>query len=303
MKFTNLKIRIGLRTIKTALAVVASMMIVDLYGATTSKLVFAMLGAMAAVQPTFKESWTSCLTQIVGVFFGAAVGVFLLYLQVPMLVAAGIGIILVITLYNVLRITYSPSLPCLIVVTLCTTPDVQPFIYAMGRIWDSAIGLGIGMLINTLVYPYDNSREIRATIASLDKAVVMFLEEMFDGDDILPDSAEMSRKISNMERQLSIFENQRLLTRLQKQQQELESFRDCQGKARQLVSHMEVLSHMGRPGCLNAENRSALFASGAEVTDPRVMDYETEKDVVTNYHVEQILYLRKELMRALGSAE
>ncbi len=303
MKFTNLKIRIGLRTIKTALAVVASMMIVDLYGATTSKLVFAMLGAMAAVQPTFKESWTSCLTQIVGVFFGAAVGVFLLYLQVPMLVAAGIGIILVITLYNVLRITYSPSLPCLIVVTLCTTPDVQPFVYAMGRIWDSAIGLGIGMLINTLVYPYDNSREIRATIASLDKAVVMFLEEMFDGDDILPDSAEMSRKISNMERQLSIFENQRLLTRLQKQQQELESFRDCQGKARRLVSHMEVLSHMGRPGCLNAENRSALFASGAEVTDPRVMDYETEKDVVTNYHVEQILYLRKELMRALGSAE
>lgn len=302
-KFTNLKIRIGLRTIKTAVAVVISMMIVNVYGATTSKLTFAMLGAMAAVQPTFKESWKSCLTQIVGVLFGAVMGVFLMSWKVPMLIATGIGIVLVITLYNVLKIHYSPSLPCLIVVTLCTTPDIQPMTYALGRIWDSAIGLGVGMAINTLICPYDNSREIRATVASLDKAVILFLEDMFDGDDILPDAVEMGKKIGNMERQLNIFENQRLLTKLQKQQKELESFRDCQGKAKMLVSHMEVLARMGRPGRLNAENRSDLYACGAEVTDPRVPDEMEELDAVTNYHVKQILILRKELMAALGRVE
>lgn len=299
-KFTNLKIRIGLRTIKTAAAVVVSMIIVNIYGATTSKLIFAMLGAMAAVQPTFKESWESCLTQIVGVLFGALMGVFLMSLKVPTLAATGIGIILVITLYNVLKISYSPSLPCLIVVTLCTTPGIQPMTYALGRIWDSAIGLGVGMAINTLICPYDNSREIRATVESLDKAVILFLEDMFDGDDILPDAAEMSKKIGNMERQLNIFENQRLLTKLQKQRQELELFRDCQGKARQLVSHMEVLARMGCPGRLNAKNRSDLFVCGAEVTDPRVPEAMEELDVVTNYHVKQILILRKELLAALG---
>ncbi len=303
MKFTNLKIRIGLRTLKTAAAVVLSMIIVDAYGATTSKLIFAMLGAMAAVQPTFKESWESCLTQIVGVLFGAAVGVFLLALRVPTLVATGIGMVMVITLYNVLRISYSPSLPCLIVVTLCTTPDVRPMTYALGRIWDSAIGLGIGMMINTLICPYDNSREIRATVESLDKTLIMFLEDMFDGDDILPDAAEMAKKIANMERQLNIFENQRLLTKLQKQRQELASFRDCQGKARQLVSHMEVLARMGLPGCLSAENRSDLFTCGAEITDPRVIQVAEELDIVTNYHVGQILILRRELLAALGSVK
>ena len=61
---------IGLRTAKTAVAVILSMFIVDLYGATSSKLIFATLGAMAAVQPTFKASLESCLTQIVGVLFG-----------------------------------------------------------------------------------------------------------------------------------------------------------------------------------------------------------------------------------------
>ena len=51
--------------------------------------VFAMLGAMAAVQPTFKESLEACISQIVGVIFGALAGVLLLRLPVHPLVATG----------------------------------------------------------------------------------------------------------------------------------------------------------------------------------------------------------------------
>ena len=77
MKKRKIKIRIGLRTIKTVAAVIIAMIIVDLYGTTASKLLFAMSGAMAAVQLTFKDSLESCLTQIVGVFLGALAGVLL----------------------------------------------------------------------------------------------------------------------------------------------------------------------------------------------------------------------------------
>ena len=98
------RLRIGLRTVKTAAAVIISMVLVDHVGTSASKLIFAMLGAMAAVQPTFKESVTSCLTQIVGVLFGAAAGLLLRLLPGPDLVAVGIGMVLVITLYHSLRI-------------------------------------------------------------------------------------------------------------------------------------------------------------------------------------------------------
>ena len=138
MKTIPPKIHIGPRTIKTVAAVIISMIVVDLYGATTSKLIFAMLGAMAAVQPTFKESVESCLTQIVGVLFGALAGVLLLALPVHPLISTAIGLILVITLYNMLHIRFSPSLPCFIVVMVCTTPDIQPMAYAFGRIWDNS---------------------------------------------------------------------------------------------------------------------------------------------------------------------
>ena len=74
------KIHVGLRTVKTAVAIIIAMVLVEPYGATSSRLILAMLGAMAAVQPTFKESLESCVTQTAGVIFGAAAGVILVAL-------------------------------------------------------------------------------------------------------------------------------------------------------------------------------------------------------------------------------
>ena len=299
MKLKKFRFPIGLRTAKTVAAVIISMMIVESYGATTSKIIFAMLGAMAAVQPTFRESLESCLTQIIGVLFGAGTGVVLMALDLPPLVATGIGIVLVITLYNALRIRFTPGIACLIVVTLCTNEGMKPISYALGRIWDTAIGLSVGMLINTLIFPYDNSRQIRSLVESLDQVLLRFLEDMFDGDDVLPDSTAMTRTIDDMARQLRIFGNQKLVLRLRRQQEELEQFRLCEGKARELLARMEVLSRMGRPGRLNDENRLRLKNCGAQIRDTRVLKNPQERDMVTNYHVRQILSLRADILQAL----
>lgn len=295
----HLRFHVGLRTLKTAAAVILSMLIVSTLGTSESKLIFAMLGAMAAVQPTFKESVQSCLTQIVGVLFGAVLSVLLLALPLPPLVNTGIGIVLVIALYNMLHIQFSPSLPCFIVVMLCTSSDVEPIPYAVGRVWDSAIGLGVGMLINMLVFPYDNSRRIRQTVRSLDTELITFLEEMFDGDEVLPEAKAMQSKVDDMRQQLKIFQNQKLILRLRRQNRELEAFRLCEGKARELVARMEVLCHMERPGRLNDENRQRLASAGANITDKRPLDSVTERDVVTNYHIRQILTIRQQLLQVL----
>lgn len=295
----HIQVHIGLRTVKTAAAVMIAMAIVDAYGATTSKLIFAMLGAMDAVQPTLKASLKACLTQIVGVLLGVLIGVCLRQLPGDSVLAAGVGIVVVVTLYNTFGIHFSPSLPCLIVVTLCTTPDASPVSYAFGRIWDSMIGLGVGTLINMLVFPYDNSRQIRATVESLDRELIHFLEEMFDGDTIIPDAREMTQRVNAMEQQLRIFSDQRLILRRRQQEKEMRSFAVCEGKARELLARMEVLSHVEVPGRLNEENRRRLNACDANIRDERPLDSVTELDVVTNYHVTQILKLRRELLEAL----
>ncbi len=297
------KFHIGFRTLKTAVAVVIAMLLVTSYGTTTSRLIFAMLGAMAVMEPTLKDSIGSCLTQIFGVFFGAVAGVLLMLMPINSLVATGIGIVLVITIYNLLHIRFSPTLPCLMVVIICTTPDIQPFIYAMGRLWDTAIGLGVGLVINSLVFPYNNTRKIRSTAESFDKEIIAFLEDMFDGDNEYPDTEKMTTTIDTLSRQLSIFSNQWLLLRLKRNRKRLEVFNICADKARQLVAQMEVLCRMEKHGKLSEENLNRLIENGALIRDVTVTTEMTENDIVTNYHVTQILNLREDLIEALQKSK
>lgn len=294
------KIHVGLRTVKTAVAIIIAMVLVEPYGATSSRLILAMLGAMAAVQPTFKESLESCVTQTVGVLFGAAAGVVLAALPTGPLTSVLIGIIFIITVYNLLPGAFSPSLPCFILVMVCTDAEMAPIPYALGRIWDTAIGLAVGMAVNMLIFPYDNSRQIRETVDGLDRDLIRFLEDMFDGDAHLPDAEAMNGRIAALESQLSVFANQRLLLRAGRRRRELERYKACEHKARRLVSHLEVLAQLDRPGRLSKENRRRLAACGAQVADRRELNSVMEKDVVTNFHVSQILTLRQELLETLS---
>jgi len=136
-------------------------------------------------------------------------------------------------------------------------------------------------------------------VETLDSEILHFLEDMFDGDDILPDSKAMTRTIDDMARQLKIFGNQRLILRLRRQKEELEQFRLCEGKARELLARLEVLSRMGTPGRLNDENRLRLKAAGAVIRDRRTPKNPQERDMVTNYHVRQILSLRVDILDAI----
>ena len=293
------KIHIGRRTMKTVVAVIISMIIVSFYGATTSKMIFAMVGAMIAMESSFRQSLEACLTQIVGMICGVIAGVLLLLLPLHSLVCVAIGIIFIITLYNIFQFRFSPVLPCMVIVTVCTTQDIQPFTYAMGRLWDTAIGLSVGMLINVLVLPYDNSFKIHNTIEYLEKEVIAFLEDMFDGDTDYPNTKKMTRTIDDMGSQLGIYSKQWLPFREKQSYERLKIFQKCQWEARQLLAQMEVLCRMNCPGRLDEESRKLLKENGAEIKDKRVLDEIREVDIITNYHVKQILVLRKELMETL----
>lgn len=293
------KLRIGPRTLKTAFAVTLSIVMVSFYGSSTSNLIFATIGALSAMGATFKESLESCFSQIAGVLFGVLAGVLLLSFHMHPLLASGIGIIIVITFYNLLRLKISPTLACIVVVTICNLTSTTPFIYAMERIWDTAIGLFIGMLINLFIFPYDNSKQIRNTIHRLDKELILYLEDMFDGDENIPNVNKMIHSLEEIEHGLKLFSAQKLLYQRKKHRSNLHSLKDCEEKARQLVIHLEILSALPFPGVLNLYNRERLERNGAKIKDQRIPSEPTELDVVTNFHVSQVLNLRRELINKL----
>ena len=293
------RFHIGMRTIKTVVAVIIAMLLVETNISSYSHLSLAMLGAVAAVQPSFKESIDSSRAQIIGTITGGIVGSILLLTPLPTIVITGIAVVVVITVYNLFHINYAPSLPILVVVILCTTPDESPFIYAAARLWDTVIGIAVGLVINTLVFPYDNSRQIRFAVESLDKMLLKFLEEMFDGDGVLPDADAMVEQVDAMERMLNIFSQQRPLRHRRVQRREVHMFRICEGKAKALAARTQLLARMDSPGRLSQETYDRLIEAGASIREiPHVGEFD-ERDIVINYHVKQILTLREELLDTL----
>lgn len=293
------KIPIGMRTIKTALAVTLSLMVVEAYGASPAKVVFATIGAISAVGPTFTASLLACMTQICGVTVGVVLALALLALPIPHIVGVGIGIILIITSYHHLKLKLVPVLPCLVLVNICLNPEVEALSYSLGRIWDTAIGLAIGMLVNTLIFPYDNSRKIRQMMESLDRDLIQVLEDLFDGDDHLPKADGLEKKIDTVERQLALFSEQRLLRR-KRQKREIQRLSTCEDTAQALLVELAALCSMPAVGRLNRENCQALLALGAKVQRENPGGAETTEDIVSNYHVSQVLRLRQKLKGQLA---
>ena len=302
MKINYKRIHIGRRTFKSAIAVILALAVVSMFGTTssTSRMVFAMLGAMSAMENTFKQSVDACKAQIVGMILGAIVAAGLSLVPINSLLTVGLGVVLIIVIYNMLGIYYSPNLPCLVVVMSCMNADVYPFEYALGRLWDTAIGLAIGMVINVLILPYDNSLKIRQAIEYLEKEVITFLEEMFDGDKEYPDVEKMRNTINDMAGQLGIYSNQWLPFSVKQDKQKLEVFLKCENKARELMAQMEVLSQMENPGRLDPDIRKRLEDSGADIRDRRKIIRYEEEDIITNYHVGKILDLRDELIELIA---
>lgn len=298
-RLSALNLPVGMRTIKTALAVVLALLIVEQYGASPAKVVFATIGAISAVGPTFTASLLACLTQICGVTVGVLLALLMLALQVHPMVAVGIGVILILAGYQYFHLKLVPVLPCLVLVNVCLNPEVEAVAYSVGRIWDTAIGLAIGMAVNTLIFPYDNSLKIRQTMEGLDRDLIEFLEDMFDGDDHLPETKDLEKKIDALEGQLALFADQRLLRR-KRQKRELKRLESCEDIAQALLTELITLRNMERLGCLNEENRQALRALGARVSDQCPQEGGTVENTVVNYHISQVLRLRQTLKDKLS---
>ena len=293
------RLPVGMRTVKSAIAIFVALIIVEQYGATTSKVVFALIGAAAAMDITFIASLKSCLAQICGVFFGALFGLLMLYLPIDRYVSVAIGFILVMTLYNMLHLHLSPVLPCIVIAMVLTNPEIHPIPYALGRLWDTTIGLGVGLFINTLFFPYDTRRQMRETVDELDRDLLRFLEDYFDGDDTRPDAEQMAAKIAGLERQLNLMRDQKWVIHRRRKKLDLCSLQKCDTAARHLVTELEALSLIEVPGRLTEENRERLQNCGAVIRDQRTSEEGNVTDVVTNYHVARVLALRRTIREEL----
>lgn len=150
--------RIGLRTIKTGIAVTVSLWISMLF-----KLEYPFFVAMTAIISMDKTAMNSMKmgkNRIMGTFIGAIVGILLSYIDRGNPILCGLGIILMIVICNSLKLKGSISIGGIVLLAIMVHTDKTPLFYGFNRTLDTIIGAGVALLVNCTIFPYYNVKRL-----------------------------------------------------------------------------------------------------------------------------------------------
>ncbi len=155
----NKKYKIGMRTLKTGLAVGVSLLLAQLLNLRSP--IFVGIAAIVSMQSTVNESYAAGKNRMLGTFIGAIVGLGFAYLLPYNHFFLGIGIIVVIYVHNLFHWKQSISLSCIVFLAIFTNQDGAILSYATNRILDTLIGITVSVVINNFIAAPDNVQSLK----------------------------------------------------------------------------------------------------------------------------------------------
>ncbi len=293
------KPHLGLRTFKTALSVVVSMLIASLFGEPS---IFPALASIAVMSRTFDEGLAECRNQAVGITIGGLLGcVTVLLCGRPPIWLMGLGVMVIIFLCTSLRVTYSCSLSSALFIILCLTDPSQVISSTVTRLFHTAIGLGVGLAINYLIVPYDNSKKIYDLLRRIAGCLPGYLDScIFHG--LYPDLSELDQLLEQLVYELRIYHHQRFRRR-RMHEEEYTFMSGCAQLATRMHQELTALCCMDTWGQADPENLRRLEALGLQPPEAAApaRPSDREDDAVTNYHLRKLLDARGFLLQLLDA--
>jgi uncharacterized membrane protein YgaE (UPF0421/DUF939 family) len=142
--------KIGMRNIKTAIAVVISILVSKLL--KTEYPFYAAIASIISMQSSVEDSLKTGRNRVLGTIVGAFVGYICALISPESPIFIGIGIVIVIYLCNVLNWKDSASIAgvvfCAIMLNL---KGNSPFLYSLNRILDTLVGIIVAIVVNYFV--------------------------------------------------------------------------------------------------------------------------------------------------------
>lgn len=277
---------IGLRTVKTGLAVALALWLADLRGSPSP--IFAAIGAIVAMHRTLGDAFQMCLTQLFGILLGAGFGtVFVSLIPAFRYLGIGLGLIGLILLCVQLKLQYAVSLACMVFVSICLSPPEEAFFYGSNRLLDTSIGLITALAINILLKPYNNAARITSQLEQFLAAVPPFVEQR----ELLghyPQIEPLRAQLRRLNSELEIFEKQYAVHERTHRQDAI-VLRGCEQLAQIIVQELSALCAMDERGHVSPENAERLAILHLTVPEDLPAPSRSREDIVCNYHLENLL--------------
>lgn len=142
------KYRIGMRAIKTALAVVIGLFISDFFKLNSQ--IFVAIAAVSSMKPSMSESLDDMKKRLFTAVIGVIIGYLASKISLPLLLEpliAGLGVLIIIYILAILKMRDMTQLSCIVfVASFCS--DSDKVVYAFNRILGTVIGVLVGVLVN-----------------------------------------------------------------------------------------------------------------------------------------------------------
>lgn len=294
----KLNLHIGLRTVKTAIAVTIALFLSYLLG--TPSPIFAGLGAIIAMTRVVREGFRAVRTQFVGLSIGGAVGFLVLLIDsTPSILLTGLGVLLAMVLCIHFKLYDVVSTAAIIALSACTSTDGNVMLNLAYRMLDTAIGLGCGLAINILVKPYNNRLRVVAKLYEIADFVPTLLDTCVLKQ-LYPDLAELEHCLHTLEAEFEIYRMQHFRSRRAHEKDAIHLEGLCRLAAR-IVHELSALANLDSFGTPTQKNLDRLLALGLEAPPAQCMPHRgtEEEDYVTNYHLEKALDGREYLLMML----
>lgn len=277
----------GLRVLKTAIAVALSVLVVRQFATDTLSVFYGGFGALIAMDTTFSKSVKQGLTQLIGVLAGTVFG----YVSVMLFPAAtpawiaGLGVLLLIMLCNLMKLPFTASLSCIIFLSACLTPTDDILRDSLFRLRDTSVGVGIALLLNATIRPYNNKKRILDLLTCLRGELPPALEQIivYERSPELQPLVELLRRT---DRELELYHSQHFFHRKHDDEALL---RGCYQLADRMVQELEAICGMDSLGDLAMENAAVMQMLGMELPVMPERKCTRHDTIVMNYHLEKLL--------------
>ncbi len=157
MKLGKTDFHVGMRNLKTALAILLCLLLYQIIPGSAS---YACIAALIVMQSTLEESLEQARNRIVGIVIGGIFGALfssanlLIRISILQILAVSVGVTLLILLCNLLGKRGAIVMGCVtfLVIMLPDTPQ-NPWQYSLLCVIDNTVGTVVAVLVNLLIRP------------------------------------------------------------------------------------------------------------------------------------------------------
>ena len=214
MKGTDMKIKIkkiGMRTLKTALAVILTLFICDLLNITNP--FFATIAAIIAMETSVSGSLLIARERMYGTVIGAAIALLFTLLFPVNYITIGLGVLLVIYICDVFQWQNTIKISNIVFIAILLGFEESGQVeYAVFRTLDTLLGLTVGTLVNYFVYPNKVELSLNKTMDDLVQLVHKMVG-LFDTHESVSDLNRMREELRKMESQFDLIKREMKVNR------------------------------------------------------------------------------------------